>query len=151
MIATNVAHDKERLLPNKRVPNGWYYRFMKRQDSLTLCKGDPIANIRMDCLTKETMTNYFDLLKFVLEKHKLMDSPSQIYNVDKTGMPLDHRPPKVVTKRGQKKVRSRTSGNKTQVTVIACVSATDHAIPPFVIFSAKGLNSEWTKGQVPET
>jgi len=28
-----------------------------------------------------------------------MDSPSQIYNIDETGMLLDHRPPKVVTKR----------------------------------------------------
>ena len=80
-----------------------------------------------------------------------MNNPSQIYNVDETGMPLDHKPPKIVTKRGQKKVRSRTSGNKSQVTVIACVSATGHAIPPFVIFDAKGLNYDWTKGQVPET
>jgi len=54
-------------------------------------------------------------------------------------MPLDYRPPKVITKRGQKKVQIRTSGNNSQVTVIACVSATGHAIPPFV---------EWTKGQV---
>ena len=77
-----------------------------------------------------------------------MNSPSQIYNA---GMPLDHKPPKIVTKRGQKKIRSRTSGNKSQVTVIACVSATGHVIPPFVIFDAKGLNYDWTKGQVPET
>ena len=56
-----------------------------------------------------------------------------------------------MTKRGQEKVRSRTSGNKNQMTVIACVSATGHVIPPFVIFDAKGLNYEWTKGKVPET
>ena len=42
-----------------------------------------------------------------------MESPN---NVDETGMPLDHRPLKVVTKKGQKKVRSRTSGNKSQIT-----------------------------------
>ena len=33
----------------------------------------------------------------------------------------------------------RTSGNKSQVTVIAYVSATGQAIPPFVIFDAKML------------
>jgi len=43
------------------------------------------------------------------------------------------------------------SGNKNQVTVIVCVGVTGHAIPLFVIFDAKGLNNEWTKGQVPET
>ena len=67
-----------------------------------------------------------------------MDKPEQIYNVDESGMPLDHHPPKVVSQKEQKKVRSRTSGNKSQITVIACVSATGHALPPFVIFDTKG-------------
>ena len=67
-----------------------------------------------------------------------MDGPSQIYNVDETGMLLVHKPQKIVTKRDEKKVRSRTSSNKSQVIVIACVSATRHVIPPFVIFDAKG-------------
>ena len=37
------------------------------------------------------------------------------------------------------------------MTVIACVSATGHALPPFVIFDAKSLNIEWTKGEVAGT
>jgi len=28
------------------------------------------------------------------------------------------------------------------------VSASGHALPPFVIFDTKGLNPEWTKGEV---
>jgi len=84
-------------------------------------------------------------------KEKLLNSPSQIYNVDEIGMPLDHRPPKVVSKRVLKKVRCRTSGNQSQITVIACVSATGHAIPLYVIFDAKDMNYEWMKGEVPGT
>ena len=90
------------------------------------------------------------MLKDVLLEHHLLDSPAQIYNVDETRMPLD-RAPKLMTMRGQKKVRCRTSGNKNQITVIACVSATGQAIPPFVIFDAKSLNREWMKDQVPGT
>ena len=52
-IATNVVHDKQ---PCRRVSNDWYYRFMQRLSHLTLRKGDPIANIRMDCMNEETMT-----------------------------------------------------------------------------------------------
>lgn len=74
--------------------------------------------------------------------------PSQIYNVDETEMPLDHRPPKIVAKRGQRKVRYRTSGNKSQITVIGCVSASGQAIPPFVIFDNISVNLEWTKEEV---
>ena len=93
------------------------------------------------------MTDYFDKLMYVLQKNKLMDSPSQIYNVDEIGMPLDHRPPKIVSKRGQKKVRSRTSGNKSQVTVIACVGATGHVIS-FLMQRTSIMNGPGGKFQV---
>ena len=35
--------------------------------------------------------------------------------------------------------------------MIACVNATGQTIPPFVIFDAKMLNVDWTKGEVPGT
>ena len=43
--------------------------------------------------------------------------PLQVYNMDETGMLIDHRPPNVVARKGQKKVRYRSAGNKSQVTV----------------------------------
>ena len=46
-------------------------------------------------------------------------------------------------------MRYRTSGNKSQITVIACVSAAGTTMPPFVIFDAKSLNVEWTEGELP--
>jgi len=52
-------------------------------------------------MDKVTMKNYFSMLKDTLTKHGLLNSPSQLYNVDEMGMPLDHQPPKVVTTRGQ--------------------------------------------------
>ena len=102
---------------------------MSRQSGLSLRRGDPTANIRMNCLNEEIMNEYFDMLKKTLLDNDLMNKPAQIYNVDESGMPLDHRPPKVITQKGQKKVYSRILGNKSQITVIACVSAVGHALP----------------------
>ena len=45
-------------------------------------------------------------------------------------------------------MRYRCSGQKSQITVIGCASATGHAIPPFIIFAAKQLNSLWMKDEV---
>ena len=42
-------------------------------------------------------------------------------------------------------MKSRTSGNKAQTTVVACVNAIGQAIPPYVIYNAKTLNPEWMK------
>ena len=149
-LAESVARDKGRITGEKKISDGWFRRFMKRQPQLSLGKGDPTANVRMDCPNKETMDNYFDLLKDTLVENDLMESPNRIYNVDKTGMPLNHSAPKIVTGRGHK-VRYRTLGNKSRITVIGCVSAMGHAIPPFVIFDSKSLNMEWREGEVPGT
>ena len=80
-----------------------------------------------------------------------MGCPSRIYNMDESGMPLDHKPPKVVTRKGTKKVHCRTSGNKAQITVLACANAAGSVIPPMVIFEGQRLNPEWSKGEVPDT
>ena len=124
---------------------------MKRQPQLSLHKGDATANVCMDSINPKAMSQYFDLLNEVLEGYGLKTEPERIYNVDETGMSLDHCPPKIVTQRGHKKVRYRTARNKSQITVIRCVSATGHAITPFVIWDAKSMNKEWTVGEVPGT
>ena len=87
--------------------------------------------------TKEVFTSYFDLLKETLAKHELMDKPAQIYNCDESGMPLQHKMPKTIAQRGTKKVRQRSSGNKTQISVLACGNAVGQVIPPMVIFAGK--------------
>jgi len=66
---------------------------MGRNPTLTLRKGDPIANVRMECMDKDTMAAYLYLLEATLTENGLLDKPHQIYNVDEKGMPFDHRPP----------------------------------------------------------
>ena len=116
------------------------------QPQLSYRKGDPTANVCMNCLTKEVIADYFVLPKDVFIEHDLFNFPNQIYNVDETEIALDGHAKRVIAKRGQKKVRYRASGNKSQLTVIACASASGHCIPPFVIFER--LNMEWRNGEV---
>ena len=52
------ACDKGRLNPDTVLSNGWYYCFMSRQSELTLHKGDPTANVQMDCLNEEIIEEY---------------------------------------------------------------------------------------------
>ena len=73
---------------------------VEHQPNLTLRRGDSIAHVWMDALNQETMDLYFSLLEEVLMKHNLVDKPSQICNVDESGVPLDPKPPNVITKKG---------------------------------------------------
>jgi len=53
------------------------------------------------------MDNYFDMLKIAFDDGDFWNHPEAIYNMDESGMPLE---PKVVARKGQKKVRYQTSG-----------------------------------------
>jgi len=59
--------------------------------------------VRMDVVNEENMRNYFDQLKKVFDEGDFWNHLEAIYNLDKTGVPLESRPPKVVALKGQKK------------------------------------------------
>ena len=149
-IVERVAVDKK-ILRGSKISPGWWRRFLERQKSLSLRRGDGTCHLRLNAINEATLNHYFDLLKDILETNDLMNHPERIYNVDETGMPLDPPTPKIVAKKGQKKVRCRTSGKKGQVTVIACGNAVGQPMPPFIIFDASKLNSLWTRGEIPGT
>ena len=67
------------------------------------------------------LDNYFIELKSILDDTELQHKPAQIYNLDESGVPVDHRSPHVLAKKGQKKVKYCSTGNKSQITVVGCV------------------------------
>ena len=83
------------------MSDGWWRRFKEHQGDLSSRQGDSTAHVRMDAMNQETIDHYFSLLKDTLSAHALLDKPSQIYNVNESGVTLNPRPPKVVTTRGR--------------------------------------------------
>ena len=66
-------------------------------------------------------------------------------------MPLDPKPPKVVKLVGQD-AHKQTSGDKTNITVVACASAAGVLLPPQVIFKGKrGMDRDMFQGLPPST
>ena len=91
---------------------------------------------------------YFDLLEETLHVHGLSRRPAQVFNCDETGLPLSHKPPKVVVAAAQKHPYTITSNDKAQITILACASASGYSIPPMVIFDRKTLKPDMTIGEV---
>ena len=129
---------------------GWWTKFMSR-NKLSLRTADPLSKARADAVSQDKIDEYFKLLQSTLDDNNLTDKPYSIYNVDESGMPFEHRQPKRIAPTGAKKVYGRSSGNKAQITIVACASATGVALPPMVIFQDTRLNYELTVGEVPGT
>ena len=136
---------------NVKVSDGWWKSFMKRHGTLTLRAAEPLSYARAVCSQPEILNHYYDLLQQTLIEHDLTDKPNQIFNLDESGMPLDPCPPKVITQKGIKHSASITTGDKAQITTLACCSAAGYVLPPLVVFDRKKLKSEMTVGEVPGT
>ncbi len=68
-IAESVARDKN-MLKKGYITHGWWNRFLER---------DSTAHVRMNAINKETMEQYFSLLKDVLDEHELHSAQAQVY------------------------------------------------------------------------
>ena len=88
------------------------------------------------------------MLEDVLLEKELVDKPTQTFNMDETGMPLNPVPLKGVCKHGTKVMVSVSSEDKSQITVVGCVSAAGYCTPLMVIWDRKTLQPDITIGRV---
>ena len=107
----------------------------------------PLSEARAAASDPTVLDRYFDFLE-VLVKNNLLGEAFQIFNVDETGMPLDGGHVKIVAQKGDR-YPTAPSGDKIQITVVACVSAAGSFMPPMVILDCKTLPPQFTDGEVP--
>lgn len=97
------------------------------------------------------MNNYFDLLETTLQEYDLLGKPGQIFNLDESGFPLNPKPPKGVFDKGTKNPSAYCTGDKAQITVLACVNAIGNCLPPMVIFDRQTFPIELATGEISGT
>ena len=133
------------------ISNGWWESFKKRNPKLILRLASPLSYVRAIASDRDTLDCYYNLLEKTLLENGLLENPCNIFNCDETGMPLDSTGLRIVVEIGVKNPVHINSGCKSQITVLACVSAPGYSLPPFVIFDRKSLNPQLVKGEVPGT
>ena len=91
---------------------------------------------------REVMDNYFDLLGKTMIECDLVGKPGQVFNMDER--------PKGIFEVGTQNAAAVNSGNKTQITVLACVNAVGYCLPPMVIFDREKFSLELANGKIQE-
>ena len=126
---------------------GWWDKFRRRHgEELTVKAGESLSRARLAATDPDILDRYYDPLETTLLENDLIDKPI-IFNGDESGKPLGQKAGKIVGGKGENTYVA-TSGDKSQITVLACTNATGVAMPPLVIFDRKGLNPQWTIGEV---
>jgi len=127
----------------------WYYAFMKRHPEISLRSprqlGKERAVIRAENVEKwfrefeqyvETSTGDLDILK----------DPSRMYNADESGFSLCPKTGSVLGLRGVKSVYNLVASDKTQITVLAGMSATAHYLRPMIVFPGQRFTKNMLDG-----
>ncbi|XP_072026714.1 LOW QUALITY PROTEIN: uncharacterized protein [Amphiura filiformis] len=131
------SHVAELWATKMQAGNDWYYAFLKRHPQLSLRTPEKLSQVRAKMTNEAVLTRFYDTLwsPTYLTKH-LHVSLMQMKLA-----PLDFKPHKVVALKKTRSLYSLNSGDKTQVTVLACGNAAGNMIPPAVIFPGKRVNN----------
>lgn len=128
----------------------WLCSFIRRHPDISVRKAEGISINRATGMNRETVKHYFELLDKILSENELHDKPSNVFNIDETGLQLNNKPNKVLAAKGSKNVTSITSGEKGEtISVIACCNAEGTFLPPFSIFKGKNRKEEFLDGMPP--
>ena len=137
--AANLAKKYRKPFKNSYPSNRWWQALQKRhKKKISLRQPEGTASVRHQCMDSVKVQKYFSCLKEVLST---VNGPTQIWNMDETGLQLDVKPRKIVAATGTKYLHSRTSGNRETLTVIACINADGTAIPPHITIKGKTKKS----------
>lgn len=139
LTVKKILDDDGRKTPFKDNKPGkdWYKGFVKLHPELAEKTPMQLGKERA-VITPAKIENWFRELRAFLSDEvqdpDLITDPSRLYNADESGFPLCPKSGKVLSMKGAKHVYNYTSSNKSQMTVLACVSPVGHYIKPLIVY-----------------
>lgn len=137
--------------PNKfAAGKKWLKLFLCRHPIISRRKSQNLNPARAQKLNRFIVNDHFEKLKTVMLEIGLMDKPQSIYNIDEKGNRLClHKAQTVLAKRGARRVHNVASEHGENCTIVACVNALGHAVPPVILYKGNRLKPEWTENLPP--
>ena len=94
----------------------WWAGFRRRHPQVVLRKAEKLSTVRSRMLNPVTVGNYMK------ELHSYATfSPTHIWNMDETGINLEHQPTRVIARQGANSVPGRIGNSRENVTLVPLV------------------------------
>ena len=154
-LAYKIVDATQRKHPFRDLKAGraWFDGFCRRHPKLSIRSPLPLSYYRARCADADTINDFFGKLGAIYGRLNLICKPMQIYNCDETGVSVVHKPGKIVAEMGRHKVYAVTSAEKGKThTILTCVSASGHVLPPMMIYPCKQIPPDnFREGAVAQT
>ena len=106
----------------------WWAGFKRRHPEIVIRKPEKLSTVRSKMLNPTVVGNYLKELKQVTEGL----APTSIWNMDETGLNLEHQPSRVIARKGAKSVPGRVGNSRENITVLPCVNSAGEKMPPLL-------------------
>ncbi|MEW8544909.1 MAG: helix-turn-helix domain-containing protein [Candidatus Thiodiazotropha sp.] len=113
----------------------WFKGFKRRNPALVLRKAEKLSTVRSRMLNPVTTGKYMLDLRHTIYNDSL--PPTSIWNMDETGINLEHQPTRVLARQGTKTVPGRTGNTRENITFLPCINAAGDKMPPMIIGKGK--------------
>lgn len=110
----------------------WWDGFKRRNPTVVLRRPEKLSTVRSRMLNAVTVGNYMKELKGFSNLN-----PTSIWNMDETGINMEHQPTRVVARQGSKSVPGRVSNSRENITFLPCVNAAGEKMSPFIVVKGK--------------
>ncbi|KAH3698668.1 hypothetical protein DPMN_086214 [Dreissena polymorpha] len=118
----------------------WFSGLQKRWPDIHVAKPQKLSLARAKASSSELLEYFLSDLKNIMENCNLTNKPDLIWNIDETGLLLEHSPINIVCQKGYTP-QSVTSPRGNTVTVLAAENTTGSRLPHSKSCLAEGI---WT-------
>ena len=121
----------------------WYRGLQKRHPEIVIRRQEKLSHSRACMLNGHTVVKYMlDFNKLLTSLH-LHNKPGHVYNMDETGLQMEHQPTgvHVLARKGTRAIPGRVSNSRENITIVSCVNAAGETIPPMFIAKGKTYKS----------
>ena len=95
----------------------------------------------MSTSTPFLISDFYDVIEEINTTKKL--GPSQIWNADETGFPMDPQKSKAIAPVGEVGLTTTVGAGRENTTVLGVCNGAGRVLDPLIIFQNKNLQSTW--------
>jgi hypothetical protein len=148
-MAARLAWPDDSERAEHTIPRNWISRFIKRNPSIKSMIGQKLESTRAKEVTQTKVLEHLERFKMLVDRYNI--ERADIFNMDETGMVLGENGDSQVLGPSTMDVAVVDApASRESCTIIECISAEGHALPPYVIFRGKSLQHTWFQNQAPD-
>lgn len=141
MLARDTWGDR---FPESGVGENYTHKFVNRySDHIKMVTARPLEDKRAKAVNPATNTEYWKLLKEVVEKYNIR--PETTFGVDEIGIQTrsDFKERVMASKSTKGATHQQRAGTRENTTVLVTICADGSSIPPAIIFKGSGYKVSW--------